>query len=301
MSTLTKVLIVLLTVFSLFLCGIVVTYVASADNQRKVADGLRGDKQRATTLKDKADRDLEDGLKNAKVEKDKLDTQIIALSAQITKLQGDLDMAKRENAQLVQQGASLASAAQASSAGEKEQRALFQTEHQKVQSLEADRINREKELAETSQTLIEKVTIIAQLDDKVRQLTQENQDLGTRLNQYLVQYGKVAAQPPTTVAAGSPLARPMQPIAAVSAIRDTKSIALNGQVTRVDLPNRLAEISIGTGAGVRQDMRFHVVRGDQFVADILILEVWPDTAVGRLDLVKTGMQPQTGDKVATNL
>jgi len=209
-------------------------------------------------------------------------------------------MAKRENAQLVQQGASLASAAQASSAGEKEQRALFQTEHQKVQSLEADRINREKELAETSQTLLEKVTIIAQLDDKVRQLTQENQDLGTRLNQYLVQYGKITAQPPTTVPAGSSLARPMQPIAAVSA-RETKSIALNGQVTRVDLPNRLAEISIGTAAGVRQDMRFHVVRGDQFVADILILEVWPDTAVGRLDLVKTGMQPQTGDKVATNL
>lgn len=300
MSTLTKVLIVLLTVFSLFLCGIVVTYVASADNQRKAADDLRGQKQRATELKNKADRDLETGIQAAKVEKDKLDAQIIALSAQLTKLQADLDMAKRENAQLVQQGASLASAAQASSAGEKEQRALFQTEHQKVQSLEADRINREKELAETSQTLLEKVTIIAQLDDKVRQLTQENQDLGTRVNQYLMQYGKVGAQPPTTVLAGSSLARPMQPIAAVLA-RETKSIALNGQVTRVDLPNRLAEISIGTAAGVRQDMRFHVVRGDQFVADILILEVWPDTAVGRLDLVKTGMQPQVGDKVATNL
>jgi hypothetical protein len=35
LSTLTKVLIVLLTVFSLFLSGIVVTYVANADNYRK--------------------------------------------------------------------------------------------------------------------------------------------------------------------------------------------------------------------------------------------------------------------------
>lgn len=301
MSTLTKVLIVLLTVFSLFLCGIVVTYVASAEKFRTTANDTKRRLDAAQQTRTKAENDLTDGLKTAKVEKDKLDAQMSALSAQVTKLQGDLDMAKRENAQLVQQGASMASAAQASSAGEKEQRALFQTEHQKVQSLEADRINREKELAETSQTLLEKVTIIAQLDDKVRQLTQENQDLGTRVNQYLVQYGKVAARPPTTVVAGSPLARPIQPIAAVSSLQDTKSIALNGQVTRVDLPNRLAEISIGTAAGVRQDMRFHVVRGDQFVADILILEVWPDTAVGRLDLVKTGMQPQTGDKVATNL
>ena len=69
----------------------------------------------------------------------------------------------------------------------------------------------------------------------------------------------------------------------------------------MDLQNRLAEISIGTAAGVRQDMKFHVIRGDQFVADILILEVWPDKAVGILDLVQQGMQPQAGDKVATNL
>ena len=65
--------------------------------------------------------------------------------------------------------------------------------------------------------LLEKMAIIAQLDDKVRQLTQENQELGTRVNQYLVQYGQIAAKPPTTVVPGSPLARPIQPIAAVSA------------------------------------------------------------------------------------
>jgi hypothetical protein len=299
LSTLTKVLIVLLTVFSLFLSGIVVTYVANEKSQRDAAKELSLQKQRAVELKVKAERDLETGTQTAKTDKDKLDAQIIALGAQITKLQADLDAAKRENNQLVQQGASMGAAVQAASAGEKEQRALFQSEHQKVQSLETDRINREKELTETSETLLQKVTIIAQLQDTVRQLTQENQDLGTRLNQYLVQYGKIAAQSPTTVAPGSATARPVQPIAAVSP--QTKNISLNGQVTAIDAPNRLAEISIGTAAGVRQDMRFHVIRGDQFVADILILEVWPDKAVGKLDLVKPDMQPQAGDKVATNL
>jgi hypothetical protein len=80
-----------------------------------------------------------------------------------------------------------------------------------------------------------------------------------------------------------------------------KSLALNGQVTMVDARSRLVEISIGTAAGVQQDMTFHIIRGDQFVADILIVEVWPDKAVGILNVVKTGMQPQVGDKVATNL
>jgi hypothetical protein len=69
----------------------------------------------------------------------------------------------------------------------------------------------------------------------------------------------------------------------------------------VDLRSRLLEISIGAAAGVRKDMTFHVVRGDRFVADILIMEVWPDRAVGILDIVQAGLQPQAGDKVSTNL
>ena len=100
--------------------------------------------------------------------------------------------------------------------------------------------------------------------------------------------------------AGSPTARPVQPIAAVAPL--TKDIALNGQVTQVDAQNRLVQISIGTAAGVRQDMKFHVTRGDHYVADILIIEVWPDQG-GRHpgSSSKQGMQPQAGDKVSTNL
>ena len=299
MSTLTKVLIVLLTVFSLFLSGIVVTYVANEKSQRDAAKEFSLQKQRAVELKVKAERDLETGIQTAKTKEDKLDAQIIALTEQVTKLQGEWDIAMRLNSEMQQKVASMTDVMANASATVKQQTSLFENERQKVQTLEADRVNREKELTETGQALLEKVTIVAQLEDKIRQLTQENQDLGTRLNQYLVQYGKIAAQPPTTVVPGSAMARPVQPIAAASP--QTKSISLNGQVTAVDAQNRLAEISIGTAAGVRQDMRFHVIRGDQFVADILILEVWPDKAVGKLDLVKQGMEPQAGDKVATNL
>jgi predicted RNase H-like nuclease (RuvC/YqgF family) len=293
LSTLTKVLIFVLSVSSLFLCGIVATYVISAEDFHKTAKEAQGQLQSAKQNRDRAEKDLENKIKEAKNEDDKLNAQIVALGTQITKLQGDLDTAKRENSQLVQQGASLSAAVQAANTGEKEQRAFFQQEHQKVLALEGDRINREKELTETSEALLQKVTVIAQLQDTVRQLTQENQELGTRLNQYLVQYGKIASKPPTTVAPGSPTARPVAAIA--------KDIALNGQVMQVDLQNRLVQISIGTAAGVRQDMVFHLIRGDHYVADIRVMEVTPDQAVGILDVVKEGMQPQAGDKVSTNL
>jgi hypothetical protein len=299
LSTLTKVLIVLLTVFSIFLCGIVVTYVANADNYRKKAKDTDQKFNSADKKRESAERAEEEAKKTADADRAKLGAQINDLALQVKKLQDDLEAAKRENAQLVQRVTSMGDAVAAANATAKQQMTQFEAAQQKVQALEADRTNREKELAETSQTLLEKVTIIAQIQDTVRQLTQENQDLGNRLNQYLVQYGKIAARSPTTVQPRPAVAQPVQPAAAVPS--QTQSIALNGQVTQVDLRSRLAEISIGTAAGVRKDMKFHVIRGDRFVVDILILEVWPDKAVGILDLLQPGVQPQVGDKVTTNL
>ena len=299
MSTLTKVLIVLVSIFSLFLCGVVASYVVTADNYKQQAETNNRKWQSAKNTQESAERAKEAADKTVEATKADLGTKLTERETQITKLQGDLDTASRLNAELQQKVASMADIMANASAAVKQQTTLHEAAQQKVNTLEADRINREKELAETSQSLLEKMTIIAQHEDTIRRLTQENQDLGTRLNVYLAKYGKMAAQPPTTVAPGVPGARPVQPIAAP--VQGTKALGLNGQVTAVDLRSRLVEISIGTAAGVRQDITFHITRGDQYVADIQIVEVWPDRAVGVLNLVKQGAQPQAGDKVTTNL
>jgi len=298
LSTLTKVLIVLLTVFSLFLSGIVVTYVANAENYRKTAKDTDTQYRSAKEKRDSAVRASEEAKQAVEATKADLGTKLSERDTQIAKLQGDLETAKRLNAELQQRLMSMDDRVATANATAKQQASLHEAAQQKVSALEADRTNREKDLAETNQSLLERVATIAQLQDSVRQLTQENQELGTRLNQYLAQYGKIATRPPTTVQPRA-AAQPVQPIAMVAP--QTKNIALNGQVTAVDMRSRLVEISIGTAAGVRQDMKFHLVRGDQFVADILILEVGPDNAVGILDVVKTGAQPQMGDKATTNL
>jgi myosin heavy subunit len=299
LSTLTKVLIVLLTVFSLFLSGIVVTYVANAENHRKTATETKRLLDAAKQTRDNAVRVSEEKKAEVEAVKTDLNAKMADRDTQITRLAGELNNEKRLNSELQQRLMSMDDRVATANGTAKQQASLHEAAQQKVEALEADRINREKELAETSQTLLEKMTIIAQLNDQVRQLTQENQDLGTRINQYLVQYGKIAAQPPTTVVQGTAAARPVPPMAAV--VGSTKNIALNGQVTRVDARNRLVAISIGAAAGVRQNMTFHIIRGEQFVADIQIMEVQPDQSVGVLSVVKQGMQPQVGDKVATNL
>jgi len=67
----------------------------------------------------------------------------------------------------------------------------------------------------------------------------------------------------------------------------------------VDLKNSMAGISLGSADGVKGGMKFHVTRGDQFLCDILIIDVDAEEAVGVLDLVQ--QQPRVGDKVSTNL
>ena len=299
MSTLTKVLIVLLTVFSLFLSGIVVTFVASQENYRKKADDTQRQLGSARAAQNNAQQQQIDEKKAGDVLVAKLEEEKNRLTRDLQAVREELDGLKRTKNALDTEHAGMMAAVQTATTGEQQQRALFVTAQKEVERLKAEQIQREGELKETNQMLLEKLALISDLDNKIRQLTQENQDLGTRVNQYLTRYGQMTTQPPTTVAPGSPGVRPAQPVATVAA--QTRSIALNGQVTAVDLRSRLVEVSIGTAAGVRQDMKFHVIRGDRFIADILILEVWPDKAVGILDLVQAGMQPQAGDRVSTNL
>jgi len=295
LSTLTKVLIVLLTVFSIFLCGIVVTYVANAGNQRERADTLQRTISSAKSNEADAKQQLEDEKKRAQDEKAKLNEQILAFDTQIKALQGELDMAKRERDQWSQKAAGMAATAETAAVTAQQQTALFETAQQEVKNLRAEQDNRGKELAETNQMLLEKLALIADLEGKVRQLTESYQEAEGRLNQYLQQYGRIATTPATTVAPRATV----QPMALAPA--QTRAISLNGQVTAVNMATKLAEISIGAAAGVRPEMRFHIIRGDRVVADVLILETWPDKAVGSVILVQQGMEPRAGDRAATNL
>ena len=290
MSTLTKVLIVLLTVFSIFLCGIVVTYVANADNQREIADGLSRNLQSAKRSQEDAQNDLGQAKQEAEQMRRELEGQMNQLNVTISDLQAQFDAVRRENAQLVQKVADMTATVKLANETQSRQMQQAEVAQGEVVALRADQTKLDKELKETNQLLIEKMAVMAQLETTNRQLIESNQELKTRLNQYLRQYGK-AAVVPTPVTPAPAIVQP-----APAAAQD---IALNGRVTAVDMKNALAEISIGAAAGVKPDMKFHVTRGQQFVCDILILDVDPDRAVGVLDRVQGA--PQAGDVCATNL
>jgi hypothetical protein len=61
----------------------------------------------------------------------------------------------------------------------------------------------------------------------------------------------------------------------------------------------LVHLSVGTADGVRENMVFHITRGDQFLCDIVVTNVDTDQSAGVLQLVK--QRPQVGDTASTQL
>lgn len=293
MSTLTKVLIVLLTVLSIFLCGIVVTYVANAENYSQQSEQYRVRLQAAEQNKRSAEqRERQAKTKYEEAEKT-LNEQIAALKIDISDLEAKLNAAEREKANLLQKATDMASLAETDSQTALQQTKLYEQAKKELEKIRAEQIKQTKELKETTATLIEKMAIITTLQQQRRRLTEEKTELQNKLDQFLRQYGKVLA-PPTPVTEVKAKARP-----APAARPVTKEIGLKGVVTGVDAKNRLAEISIGSANGVKEGMKFHVIRGQEFICDIMIDYVEPERSVGWLELVQK--QPKAGDIVATNL
>lgn len=292
MSTLTKALIVLLTVASIFLCGIVVTYVASAENYRQKYNNLRTERDAAVENAGSAKEQLNNTVAQADRDKAKLNEAIASLQRQLNDVGAKLDAAEREKALLLQKVDSWTSITKAFYETNDKQGQLLKNTLDELNKVQAELIKERTDLKETTSTLIEKMAIITMLADKSKHLLEEKTELQDKLDQVLRQYGK-------TVPAPTPVT-PIKDKARVVPV--TRDIELKGQVTAVDPKNSMAEISIGSADGVRESMKFHVTRGDQFVCDILILDVDAEKAVGSMELVQSATGgPKVGDSVSTSL
>ena len=290
MSTLTKILIVLLTLSSIFLCGIVVTYVANADNYRQKYNDIRTDKDSLSKKVKSLTKQVNEKIEQKRLLEDKLSSEIASLKAETGKLQADLDNAEREKAVLLQKVNNWTSIVQDFRETNDDQGRLLEETLDQLKKVQAEQIKDRKELNETTAVLVEKMAIVETLEARAKRLIEEKTELQNRLDRFLQPLGKVAVVP-VPITPEKAVARPAKPT--------VEDIALQGLVTAVDLKNSMASISIGTADGVKEGMKFHVIRGDEFICDILIIDIDAEEAVGILDLVQK--QPKVGDNVSTNL
>jgi len=301
-STLTKVLIVLLTVGSIFLCGIVATYVANAQDWKDKYDKRNNEVQTARADATKANEDFN----KLKDDTDRLKTQLNAtvadLQSKLSDLEAKLNQSEREKSELLTKVNGWTSVVQDFQQTNDKQQSLLNNTLDELHNVQAELTKEKSQNKEITTAILEKMAIISQLEEQSKQLTKEKLLLQARLEQVVRQYGKtVLTSPPPAVDTIPDKAQATTPAPPTPAPVGTavKEIGLKGVITQVDLKNSLAEISIGAADGVREKMKFYVTRGDSFICNILILDVDAERAVGFIELVQS--PPKVGDKVSTNI
>ncbi|MGD0596867.1 MAG: hypothetical protein ABSA64_05010 [Sedimentisphaerales bacterium] len=293
MSNLTKILIVLLTLSAILLCGIVVTYVANADNYKQKYAALNSERDSLEKDKDSLNNQLKEKIQQKDDLEKSLNGQLSTLKTRADDLQAKINTVERERSELLERVNGWASITKDFQATTEKQTQLLSTAQEDVKQLKAEEIKLSKELEQTSATLVEKTAIIEAAEAEKRRLIEEKADLQNQLDKAMQAGGKVAAAG-TPVTQEKGYALPAQTTAAV--------INLKALISEVDAKNSLATISIGSADGVKEGMKFHVTRGSEFVCDVLIVDVDTERAVGVLELVQSATGgPKVGDNAATNL
>lgn len=290
MSNLTKILIVLLTVSSIFLCGIVVTYIANTNNYKEKCAKLSSDRAALEQEKESLNNQLKEKIQQKDDLEKSLSSQVASLKTKADDLQTKITGVEREKAELLERVNSWASITKDFQATTDKQTQLLSTAQEDVKQLKAEQIRLSKELDQTGAAVVEKNALIDAAEAEKRRLIEEKADLQNRLDKLIQAGGKApAAGTPVTQEKGN----------AMPAQSTNETINLKAQISEVDTKNSLATISIGSADGVKEGMKFHVTRGDEFICDVLIVNVDTERAVGVLELVQ--QSPKVGDNASTNL
>ena len=287
MSIFTKVFIVLLSLFSIFLCGTVVTYVGNVNNYKALFEDTEALNRSLTSENISLKRQYNEKVALMKEQEKKLTERIQQFEDENSKLA--VDLRKSERMSLEYQGrvnswAGILTSFEQTIANLEQSLKLTQEQLNKAHS---EGIKDRKELNEITASFYEKMVQMESLEAARRRLLEQKTDLEERMSQIMgPDILGVRAVEPVTRDIDS--ARPGVIFGGAD---------LNGLITEVG--ESMVTISIGSADGVKKGMVFHVTRGDDFISDILITDVDINKSAGVLDLVQ--QQPRIMDNVSTRL
>ena len=284
MSILTKILAVLLSVFSLLLAGMFVVFVGNADNFKQMYEDQ---KLLSTTLQ--ADLTLKDEQYNIQVKKittleQKLQQDLQALEADKNQLASDL----RNSERLAQKAQADADSWKGVMTGFEQsvrnlQASLSETQAQ-LDLARTNGIRDQKDLTEITAVLHENLVIVESLEAERRRLLEQKKELENQMATGGVSAKEVFPVTPKLNHTASP--------ATVAPAGDVKGLV-------VEVEQNLITLSVGSADGVKEKMVFHITRGDRFLCDVIVTNVDINRCAGVLDLVQQA--PQVGDTASTQL
>jgi hypothetical protein len=277
LSTLTKILAVLLSLFAIFLCGLMVSYVGSANNYKALweSEKLARDTIQAENLS-LADRYKEQVIKTEELETKK-NLEIQTLQDRLNQLTVNLQQAER----LKQEYQSRADSWKGVMTGFEQSvssmiESLKQTRDQ-LESSRSDNLKIQKELDQKTASLYEKLVELQRLEAERRRILEQKTDLEKNMTQPAGAVTQVPSQ-----------AKPTPTVAATE---------INGLISEIN--DSLVTLSVGTADGVGKGMVFHITRGSEFLCDVVVTDVDVNKCAGVLEMIQ--QRPKVGDTAATKL
>jgi len=291
LSTLTKVFVVLLVIFSVAFTTMTVAMVARTTNWRdlavkyeeraKIADTTLRNLIAASAAEEAASRDaIQNHLARISEMEKKLQegsADVARLRTEQAKLQADKSSADAMNRALVSQ----VELSREAESKVREQLNTVDRENIDLQQRNVDLNSRVNELTAQVSVLAEQRR---QYEQQLNLLREENEKLS-----------QGAQQPGRSRVMESPTGMALQNVRPLGGQAVANSAAIRGKILAVN--GNLVTMSIGTSDGVRKDMRFVVHRDNDYVADVVVNAVEPDQSAGRIVGGSGGRQPQSGDLV----
>ena len=285
MSTLTKVLVVLLTLASIFLCGIVVTYVASAENYKAAYDEQAAKLDAETSVFKTRENEFNNYMADAQRKQDELNGKITALEAEKAQIAADLSASKTSSFAAQERVSNLASVVAGLNQTVSSMDQSLKLAREELDRIRTEQVRDKKNLNEVVAALNEKQVQLDTIEAEKRRLLEQKASLE---DQFAGKNGTVAAGVVTEEAGKVRVTPPA-----------TDQIALESKIVEVNAVNNLVTIAAGSADGVKEGMRFHVVRGDAFICDVVITHVDVEQSAGTIELKRSA--PQVGDMISTSL
>lgn len=277
---------VLLSLFSIFLCGMMVTFVGSAKNYKR--EYIEQQKNAQYAQKELAKKDE---LFNAQVNKFKgleaeLQEKILTLESEKNVLVADLRKTERLSAQYQSQADSWKGVMTGFEQSVRGLQASLQQTQQQLDTARAQGIKDQKELNQITADLYAKIVQLQSLEAERRRLLEQKTELEKQVTSLSTGAGPVEVRPVT------PLVRTATPVSEPTAAADIKGVI-------VDVSENLVHLSVGSADGVRENMVFHITRGEQFLCDVVVTNIDINQSAGVLQLIQ--QQPRVGDTASTQL
>ncbi len=282
MSTITKILIVLLSLFSIFLCGMMVSFVGSAENYKSL---YTTEKLNSQVLLSEAEnlkiQFKEQAQKTSELET-KLRQEMATLQERNNQLAASLRNAERAGQEFESRAESWKGVMTGFDASVRSMLESLKLTQGELEKARAQNVKDQRDLNQITTDLYEKIVELQRLEADRRRLLEQK----TELEKQMVRGAAAIAQPVTVVPDN---AQPAGPAAVASDIK--------GLIKEID--QSLVTLSIGSADGVEKGMVFHVTRGDEFLCNVVVTSVDIEKSAGILEMVQ--QTPKIGDTVTTKL